>query len=225
MAVQFVQPHQFTPEQYRRMVSIRAVPQADAELVDGVVVVGLRPYRFSDEDYARLGEEGILDEDARVELVDGEIIQMTPIGPRHSTAVSRVAQLLYRFGGSREVRTQDVIVLRKGFRPHPDAVLYRSPTDAYALEHPRAEDALLVVEVADTSLLYDRTLKAEHYASAGIPEYWLVDLKRDVVVVMERPVASAYTDVREYRHGESWTSAALDGAQVDAASVLGPART
>ncbi|HET6765727.1 MAG TPA: Uma2 family endonuclease [Longimicrobiaceae bacterium] len=225
MAVQFVQPHQFTPEQYLRMLNARIVPHASAELVDGVVVVGMRPYRFSDEDYARLGEAGILDEDERVELVDGEIIQMTPIGARHSTVVSRVAQLLFRLRGSREVRTQDVLLLREGFQPHPDAVLYRAPTEAYALTHPRAEDALLVVEVADTSLLYDRTLKAEHYAAAGIPEYWLVDLKRDVVLVMRQPAASAYLDVREYRHGESWTSPALDGTEVEAATVLGPPRT
>ncbi|HEX8246192.1 MAG TPA: Uma2 family endonuclease [Longimicrobium sp.] len=224
MAVQFVQPHRFSADQYRRMTEIGVVPENGTELIDGVVVAGTRPFRFTSEDYFRLGREGILDEDERVELLDGEIIQMTPIGSRHSSVVARLTRLLVARAGAAEVRIQDVLHLRDGREPQPDAAVYRAPGDAYETRHPVAEDALLVVEVADSSLLHDRTVKAEHYAEAGIPEYWLVDLKRDVVIVARNPVGMEFMDVREYRRGEAWVSPALGAGEVRADDVLGPAR-
>lgn len=223
MAVQFVQPHRFTVEQYRRMTEIGVVPASGTELIDGVVVSGTRPFRFSSEDYFRLGSEGILDEDDRVELLDGEIIQMSPIGPRHSSVVARLTHLLATRAGDAEVRIQDVLHLRDGREPQPDAGVYRAPKHAYEHRHPTGEDALLVVEVADSSLLHDRTLKAEHYAEAGVQEYWLVDLRRNVVIVARDPVGTQYLDVREYGRGESWTSPAVTGGPVRADDVLGAA--
>jgi len=225
MAVQFVQPHQFTPEQFCRMTRDGLIPRQGMELIEGVVVSGTRPLQFSNAGYLRLAEEGILHEDDRVELIDGEIVRMSPVGGRHSECVARLVKLLVGCAGDKDTRIQDPLVLADGQQPQPDAFVARPRPATYDASLRSAADALLVIEVADSSLLFDRTIKAQHYADAGIPEYWLVDLKRDVVLVMQEPAASAYLDAREYRHGESWTSPALDGAEIEAASVLGPPRT
>jgi Uma2 family endonuclease len=225
MAVQFVQPHRFSAGQYRRMTEIGVVPQNGTELIDGVVVEGTRPFRFSSEDYFRLGSEGILDEDDRVELLDGEVIQMSPISSRHSAVVARLTRLLVARAGEAEVRIQDVLHLRDGRDPQPDAAVYRNRGDEYDKRHPAAEDALLVVEVADTSLLHDRTVKTEHYAEAGIPEYWLVDLKRNVVIVARNPVGMEFVDVQEYGAGETWRSPALGDASVSVDDLVRTGQT
>jgi Uma2 family endonuclease len=224
MAVQFVQPHRFSVEQYRRMTEIGMVPEDGTELIDGVVVSGMRPHRFSSAEYFRLGEAGIIDEDERVELLDGEIIQMTPIGSRHSSCVSRLIRILMPLRGGAELRIQDVLHLREEDDPQPDAALYRPRSDDYEEEHPTAADALLVVEVADTSLLYDRTVKMERYAEAGVPEYWIVDLRRNVVIVSRNPLAGQFMDVREYGPGERWRSAALGNAEVVVDDIVGKPR-
>jgi Uma2 family endonuclease len=205
------------------MARIGLLPREGTELVDGVVVAGTRPVRFTSADYVRLADEGILRDDERVELIDGEIIDMSPIGPRHSSCVARLLKLLTGRVPDLEIRIQDVLHLRDGFDPHPDAAVYRPRADGYQDRHPTAEDALLVVEVADSSLLYDRTAKTEHYAEARIPEYWLVDLKRDIIVVSRSPVAGQFGEVAELRRGERWHSPALGGfVAVD--DVLGSLR-
>jgi Uma2 family endonuclease len=221
MAVQFVQPHRFSVNQYRRMAEIGLIPGDGTELIDGVVVAGMRPYRFSSGDYFRLGEEGILDEDERVELLNGEIIEMTPIGSRHSSCVARLIRLLAPRVGDAELRIQDVLHLGEGVEPQPDAGIYGPRADGYETAHPTAADTLLVVEVADSSLLYDRTVKMEQYAEAGIPEYWIVDLRRNVVIVSRNPVAGQFLEMHEYAAGDSWQSPALGMAEVAADDVLG----
>src|SRR3954452_8282213 len=224
MAVQFVQPHRFSADQYRRMTEIGLVPEHGTELVDGVVVAGTRPFRFSSEDYFRLGREGILDEDDRVELVDGEVSAMRPVGPRHSKCVARLIKLLGPRVGEAELRIQDVLRLNEDLTNHPDAAVYPLRAGEFESEQPTAAEALLVVEVTDSSLLYDRTIKMERYAEGGIPEYWLVDLKRNAVIVARNPVGMQYLDVREYRQGDRWTSPAITGGDVHADEVLGPER-
>lgn len=221
MAVQFVQPHRFSVDQYRRMTELGVVPEDGTELIDGVVVAGMRPYRFSSGDYFRLGEVGIIGEDERVELVDGEIIEMTPIGSRHSSCVARLIRILLPLVGDAELRIQDVLHLQEERDPEPDAAVYRPRSDDYETAHPTATDALLVVEVADSSLLYDRTVKMEHYAEAGIPEYWVVDLRRNVVIVSRNPVAGQFMDVHEYVAGDSWRSPALGGAEIGVDEIIG----
>ena len=221
MAVQFVQPHRFSVDQYRHMAEIGVVPEDGTELIDGVVVAGMRPFRFSSGAYFRLGEEGILDEDERVELLDGEIIAMTPIGSRHSSCVARLTRLLAVRVGEAEFRIQDVLHLADGVEPQPDAGVYRPRADGYETAHPTAADALLVVEVADASLLYDRTVKMEQYAGAGIPEYWIVDLRRNVVIVSRNPAAGQFLNVHELAAGDTWQSPALGMAEIAADDILG----
>lgn len=222
MAVQFVQPHRFTAEEYRRMTEIGIVPASGTELIDGVVVSGTRPFRFSSEDYFRLGSEGILDEDDRVELLDGEVIDMSPIGPHHSKCVARLIDLFTaRRGPGVELRIQDVLWIADGLSYHPDAALYRLREDELKERQPGPDDALLVVEVADSSLLFDRTVKMEQYAGIGIGEYWVVDLRRGMVIVARNPVGREYMEVHEYGAGDSWTSPALEGGPIRAEEILG----
>lgn len=223
MAVQFVQPHRFSVEQYRRMAEIGVVPANGTELIDGVVVAGTRPFHFSSDDYFRLGREGILEEDDRVELIDGEIIAMSPIGGRHSRCVARLIKLLApRVGPDSELRIQDVLQLRKDRNPHPDAAVYRVRADLEEDDDAPASaaDALLVVEVSDSSLLYDRTVKMEWYAEAAIPEYWVVDLRRNLVIVSRNPVAGQFMDMHEHGVGDRWRSPALGGAMIAANEIL-----
>lgn len=222
MAVQFAQPHRFSFEQYRRMTEIGVVPEDGTELIDGVVVAGTRFHHFSSGDFFLLGREGILDEDDRVELYDGEIIDMSPIGPRHSTAVSRLNRLLSRIASHADVRIQDVLQITDERTSHPDAAVYRRSGNDYEARQPGPADALLIVEVADSSLLYDRTVKMGEYAEVGIPEYWIVDLRRNVVIVCRTPVAGQFMEVREYGVGEAWRSPALGGAEIAVDSILGP---
>ena len=222
MAVQFVQPHRFSADQYRRMTEIGVVPEKGTELIDGVVVEGTRPFRFTSEDYFRLGREGILDDADRVELLDGEIVEMSPIGGRHSRCVARLIKLLAPLVGEAELRIQDVLCLTPDYHPQPDAVVYRPQADDVDEDsQPPVEDVLLAVEVSDSSLLYDRTVKMEQYAEAGIPEYWIVDLRRKMVIVSRNPLGGQFMDVHEHGAGEAWRSPALGGAQIHAGDVLG----
>src|SRR5207247_3212709 len=138
--------------------------------------------RFTVDEYYRMAETGILAEDDRVELLDGEIVEMSPIGPRHAATVTRLDHLFNRLVGDRAiVRAQNPVRLDGYSEPEPDIALVTPRADFYRAEHPTPRDILLIVEVADTSLRYDRHTKLPGYARAGVPEAWLVDLTADRV--------------------------------------------
>lgn len=150
-------------------------------------------HRLTLEDYHRLGKAGILGEDDRVELLEGQLVDMSPIGPRHALVVDLLSQLLVRGVADRAwVRTQNPVVLDDGSEPQPDITLLRNPWHGYPTHHPGPEDVLLLVEVADSSLEFDRSAKLELYARAGIAEFWLVDLTKDQVLVHRRPSGGQY---------------------------------
>ncbi len=158
--------------------------------------------RFTVVEYHRMGEAGILREDDRVELIDGEIVQMTPIGSRHAACVKRLNQLFARAVGDQAVvSVQDPIAIPPESEPQPDLALLRPRADFYASGHPGPADVLLVVEVADTSAPFDRGVKIPLYARAGIPEVWLVDLITDTVEVHRRSSGGRFADVQ--RHGRA----------------------
>ncbi|MGH7390639.1 MAG: Uma2 family endonuclease [Candidatus Rokuibacteriota bacterium] len=160
-----------------------------------VEVVAMRR-RFTRAEYYRMAEAGILGEDDRVELIRGEIVEMSPIGRRHRAFVGNLNQLLaVRLAGRAIVWVQNPIVLTDDTEPQPDlAVLRRRPVP-YKEREAWAEDALLLVEVADSSLAYDRTTKLRLYAEAGIPEYWVVDCAAEAVEVYRMPGPEGYRDV------------------------------
>ena len=147
-------------------------------------------------EYRRMGEVGILSEDDRVELIEGELIAMSPIGSIHMGTVMLLARALFQAVGDRALLSvQNPIQLGDGSQPQPDVALLRLRADAYLTAIPRAEEVLLAVEVADTSLLYDRTVKAPLYARHGIPETWIVDVVAGTVEVCREPARDGYASI------------------------------
>jgi Uma2 family endonuclease len=125
---------------------------------------------FTVEEYHRMAEAGILSEDDRVELIEGELVTMSPIGSRHAACVARLTALLFPVGGRGILWVQNPIRLGARSEPQPDVALLRYRPDFYASAHPGPEDVLLVVEVAETSADADRSLKIPLYARYGIPK-------------------------------------------------------
>ncbi len=152
--------------------------------------------RFTRAEYYRMAEVGILREDDRVELIKGEIVEMSPIGRRHSAFIGNLTQLLVvRLAGRALVWVQNPVALADDTEPQPDIAVLRRRRVPYKEREAWAEDALLLIEVADSSLAYDRTTKRRLYAEAGIPEYWVVDCIAETVEVHRTPSAEGYRDV------------------------------
>lgn len=151
-----------------------------------------------------MAEAGILPEDARVELVEGEIVTMSPVGKRHMAAVKRLMDLLFPLQQARKalLQVQDPLRLSPESEPQPDLALLSYRENFYRDKVPEAEDALLVIEVADTSLDYDLTVKLPLYAKAGMPEVWVVDLVRDRVHVFRKPSGEGYGERQTLEEGE-----------------------
>lgn len=164
-------------------------------------------HRFTVEEYHRMGTAGIFSEDDRVELIEGEIVEMSPIGSRHAACVKRLIRLFDRGVGDRAiVGAQDPIRLGEHSEPQPDLALLRPRPDFYAHAHPGPEDVLLVVEVAETSADYDREVKVPLYARAGIPEVWLVELYAEQIEVYRQPAPHGYQEVQTVRRGQHLSS-------------------
>lgn len=180
-------------------------------------------HRFDVEEYHRMAEAGILSEEDRVELIDGEIVEMTPIGARHVNCVNRLNLLLVEFSARRyEVSVQNPLRLDDEREFEPDLVLLSGRPGETALSVPAAEDALLVVEVAETSLERDRKVKLPRYARAGIPEVWIVDLGAERVELYSGAGATgSYEIARTYGRGETMLSETVPGLVLDVVEVLG----
>ena len=177
--------------------------------------VAISRRRFTVDDYHRMGEAGILSPTDRVELIDGEIVTKMAIGPRHGASVDRANRALTTTVGSSDiVRVQGSVRLDLFNEAEPDIVLLRPREDFYASAHPGPADILLIVEVAETSLDYDRDIKTRVYARAGVPEYWLVDLNDDVVHVHAEPLNGVYKAGVSYRRGQSITPRLLPGCAI-----------
>jgi Uma2 family endonuclease len=154
-----------------------------------------RPHRLTVDEYYRMAEVGLLAPDARVELIDGEIVDMAPIGSRHAATVDRLAKrLILAVGESAIVRIQGPVRLSLYSEPQPDFAVLRSRADGYTSGHPTAEDVLLIVEVSDTTLRYDRDVKAKLYALHSISELWTVDLEHGQLHAFRSPRDSEYVD-------------------------------
>lgn len=166
-------------------------------------------------------EAGVLKEDDNVELIDGDIVSMAAISSRHSGCVNRLTQLFtQRIGAHAIVAVQNPIRLDEFSEPEPDLALLFPRNDFYSESHPQPEDILLIVEVADTSIRYDRDVKMQLYASAGIPEVWLVDLTDDVVEVCRSPVSDRYEAVQPVRAGEHISPDAFEDIEIAVEDIL-----
>jgi Uma2 family endonuclease len=151
---------------------------------------------FTRDEYHRMGEVGILTRRDRVELIQGEIIKMSPIGRRHYAFVNNLSRLLIMALDDRAiVAVQGPIVLADDTEPEPDLAIIRRRTPSYKDREAHTEDAFLLIEVAESSLAYDRSTKLRLYAAAGIPEYWVVDCVAESIEVHRVPGADGYRNV------------------------------
>ena len=183
---------------------------------------GPRRHRITVEEYHRMAEVGLLAPDARVELIEGEIIDMPPIGIRHAAAVSRLSRLLERAVGDRAiVRCQLPILLGDCSQPQPDFALCVPREDFYEHRPAGAADALLIIEVSDTTLRYDRQTKMPLYASHGIPELWIVDTGAEQIHVFRNPSGTTYGEAFSADKPSAMPIGSLPGVVVDLSSLVG----
>ena len=179
------------------------------------------PRRFTVEEYHRLAEVGVLQEDDRVELLDGVIISMMPIGPFHGGSVKRLTHVFEKANRGRWITAaQDPVHIGEHNEPQPDLLLLHPRADFYTAKHPGPADVFLLVEVSDSTLLIDREDKLPIYARAEIAEVWIVNLPERVVEVYSSPVKGAYSQVRRVVPGEALAPAAFPDAQIDTAALL-----
>ena len=177
---------------------------------------------FTVDEYYRLAEVGVLTATDRVQLIDGEIIDMPPIGPGHSSSAERVNTLLRsRLGASVQVRGQNPVRLGPRAEPEPDVAVVRYRADFYRSSHPTPADVFLVVEVADSTLAFDRDTKAPMYSRAGIAEYWIVDLVNEQILVHRDPSATGYRSVVALRRGDVVQPLAFPDLSIAVDDILG----
>lgn len=177
---------------------------------------------FTVNDYEQMIRVGILKEDDRVELLKGEIVEMAPIGLRHAACVARLEHLLHEQLGRRAiVWVQNPIRLPNDSMPEPDVALLKWRDDFYTESRPTPDDVLLLVEVADTSLLSDRAAKVPIYADAGIRLLWLVNLAEDLVEGYSNPAGDRYTDRWQLSRNGSLTLPFDPGIILQVADILG----
>ncbi len=167
------------------------------------MVVQLAKRRFNISQYHQMNEAGILTEDDRVELINGEIIEMSPIDRRQATCVRRLINILSELLGELAiVDAQNTIILNNLSEPQLDIALLKPRADFYEARHPQPQDILLLVEVADSSTEYDREVKIPLYASSGIYEVWLVDIYEQVIIVYRQPTTNGYSEIKTFQSGD-----------------------
>lgn len=177
---------------------------------------------FTVAEYHQMIETGVLKEDDRVELLNGEIIEMFAIGPRHASRVDRLNELLTaKLRKVAIVRVQSPITLSDYSEPQPDLTLLKRRADFYVDGHPTPIDVLVVIEVADSTVEKDRRSKIPAYALAGIPETWLIDLVEDRIEVHSNPYNGVYQEVRIIQRGQRVISRSLPQLKLKADDVLG----
>lgn len=181
----------------------------------------LHRHRITADEYERMAEVGVLAPDARVELIEGEIIDMAPPGNMHCSIVDQLTRLLILAVGERAiVRTQGAVRLSRHSQPQPDFALLKPRRDFYFHAHPTGEDMLLVIEVSDSSLRYDREIKMPLYARLGVPEAWIVDLRHGRVEFYSSPVDGLYTHQTSSSHPGVTPIPGLPDASVDLSRLL-----
>jgi Uma2 family endonuclease len=165
-----------------------STPLAERELLNAQL-----RHRWTVAEYHRMAEVGLLHEDSRVELIDGEIIEMAPIGSSHGGNVNRFIRLFSKVVGDKAIiAAQNPVVLSGYAEPQPDLAILRWREDDYEQSNPHPEDVLLLIEVSDSTLKYDRDVKVPLYANHGIPEVWLLDLQRKQLEIYRDPAHGQY---------------------------------
>lgn len=182
----------------------------------------IEPRRFNVTEYYKMARAGILKPDDRVELIDGRIIKMSPIGSPHAACVARLARLLPKATSETVLLwVQNPVRLDDFSEPVPDIALLKLRDDYYAARHPKPSDALLLIEVADSSLITDRTIKVPLYARAGIKEVWLVNLPKEMIEVYSDPVNGKYVKCAKFKRGEVVNSPTVKRLSLKVNEILG----
>lgn len=179
------------------------------------------PYLFTVDDYHAMADAGLFPAGARLELIEGEILEMTPIGPVHASIVDRLNMLLTAVVAGRAiVRVQNPVEANPRSEPEPDLTLMAPREDYYSTAHPRPEDILLVIEVSDSTLSFDRRVKLPMYARSGVAEVWIVDVAGRAVEVCRRPGPDGYAERSVVGEGDEVAPLALPDIIVPVASIL-----
>lgn len=184
--------------------------------------VQFQKHYFTVDEYYRMAKGGVFSADDRVELIEGEVVEMSPIGSTHQGCVDELSSILAsRLGRAAIVRVQGPIHIDEYSEPQPDISLLKPRRDFYRRSHPTPADVLLVVEVADTSLEYDRNVKLPLYARAGIPEAWLIVLTKESIEVHSEPKNGKYQKLQRLKRGKKLTSATIPGLALNVDDILG----
>ena len=178
---------------------------------------------FSVKEYNRLGELGIFHEDDKVELLEGRIVDKPPIGTEHAACVDRIVDIFAAKKMKKRiiVRAQNPIYLNERSEPQPDITILRRRDDFYAKRHPTPGDIFLVIEIADSSLEYDRSVKMPIYAKAGIQEVWLVNLLEKLVEVYQDPSPEGYGVIMKRRHDQALSPGSFPDIMLSVSEILG----
>lgn len=214
----------FSVDDYEKMIKHGILDENDSvELIRGEVLIKdqNRPYLFSVDEYEQMIMYGMLDENDRVELIEGEVLNKMTIGDRHAASLKRLNRLFSRLVDLRAlIGIQDPVRLTYS-RPEPDLSLLHLRDDCYESRAPSPVEVFLLIEVADSSLEFDREVKGSSYANAGIPEYWIVNLIDDSIEVYRQPRPDGtWGDMRVLRRGERAEVAALPGVSIAVDEVL-----
>ncbi len=177
--------------------------------------------RFSLEEYEAMIKQGILDGDDRVELLAGEIVEKMGEGTRHLSCVARLIQyFILSLGGRANLLPNGPIALPPDSMPEPDVTLVKPREDFYAGRRPLAADVFLLIEVSDSSLRKDRKIKLALYAAAGVAEYWIINLRDNVVEIYAKPEGNGFSESRIIRGGESVAPLAFPDIVLRVAEVI-----
>ena len=178
--------------------------------------------RFTVDEYYQMAQAGILGEDDRIELIEGEIMEMVPIGTRHSASVMRLNWIFNRLVGDQAmISIQNPLRLGERSEPQPDLMLLKPRRDFYSAAHPGPEDVLLVVEVIETSTIYDREVKVPLYAKYSIIEVWLLDLQKEKVISCRQPSLGKYGESKQYRRGDTISPLTFPELKIPVADLTG----
>jgi Uma2 family endonuclease len=182
----------------------------------------LNTFRLNISQYHQMSEAGIFSENDKVELINGEIIEMSPIGRRHTACVNRLNSVFSQLLGKKViVAVQNPIILNNLSEPEPDIALLQPRADFYESGHPQPQDIFLLIEVADSSLEYDRDVKIPLYASSGITEVWLVDIYEQVIFVYRFPSENCYSYIKNLSRGEKMSIQAFPEINLAVDDILG----
>ncbi|NES66862.1 MAG: Uma2 family endonuclease [Okeania sp. SIO2D1] len=178
--------------------------------------------QFNVKEYNEMSQVGILKENERLELIRGEIFQMSPVGRHHSACVNRLTQLFFQKLGDRVlVRVQNPVELDDYSEPQPDIALLTPKADFYESGHPKPADIFLIVEVADTTIKLDREVKIPLYGEDNIIEVWLVDINEQCVEVYRKPIASGYEQVQKLQRGQNLSVQRFPSINIQVDEILG----